>query len=483
MQTITSLLRNSLSSIVTNLLNRAGNVVLFILIVRHLGVEKAGLYTLGISFFFISSRFSFWGLDHLLTREVAKTHTQATLYISNLLFVRVVLSTPTIIVFLLIVQLTNYTSETKLLISLMLLSVWPESINNLCWAGFAAFEEFYFTSVSVFFASLIQISAGWLLLSQDYGVVEMAWVFFANNMVAMVINLLIMQRRYRIRWQPPSRSFIQAQMRQSIPFLFISIFFILDNRLDNVLLSFISSEEAIGIYNAAAPVILGLSMVAEGFRIAVFPILSRYAQTDMSQAHLLYTRSFKYLVILSLPLSAITIIASAPLIQLLYGDPLPLAVTTLQILAWQLVFLFINILNNRLFVAYNRQDLAAYFLGVTVLSNIIINLILAPSLGPIGASIARLSSIIILFLLNQWAISTYFPAFKLSIWSMTWRPLLATFAMISLFWGLAPWGIGLQLLCGLILYVALLYLLGVVSTDEKKIVLAFVQHKRRRYPM
>ncbi len=476
MQAFTSLFQNSLFSVITNVVNRIGNAVIFIFIVQALGVDHAGVYSLGISYFLIVSRFSFWGLDHLLTREVAKSRVDASKYLSNFFAVRLLLATVFIGIFLAFLQLINYPAETKWVIVLMLLSVWPESVNNLCWAGFATFEEFHFTSISVFFGSLVQIILGLLLLHWGYGVKAMAFIFFFNNLIAMLVNLRILSSRYIERWQRPEWAFVKGQLRIAVPFLFIGVFFILNNQLNTIVLSFLSTEEMIGIYSAATAVILALSMIPQGYRIAVLPVLSRYKEeTGSTSVQQLYERSFKYLAMIAIPLGIATILLAEDLIRLIYRRDLPEAVPALQIMAVALSLTFINVLNARLLIVYNQQSKTAHFLVVTTFLNLTINLMLVSQLGAVGASIGQVSSVFVLFILNMIAVRAYMPG--INRWPYLWRIMLASLIMGIVIRQVMPWGLGVQILAGGIVYVMILWFIGSFSKDEKLALQSIIKQK------
>ena len=475
MQTLFSLFRNTLFNIMSNLFNRLGNTLLFIGIVQALGVDSAGIFSIGVSYFFISSRFSFWGLDHLFTREVAKNKGQVALYFTNFLAARTVLSILMILIFCLIVQLSPYQQSTKLIVYIILLAALPENINNLCWAAFASFEELQLSSISSLIGSVVEVGVGFYLLWQGYGLATVAIVFILSQFITMALNLTFVHKRYIKTWQKPNWPFLQTQLRIAYPFIFIGIFFIMDNRLDNIIISFLNSEEAVGLYTAATAVIVALGMLAEGYRMAVLPVLSRYQQEQPGQIRPLYEQSFKYICIVGLPLSVATILMAGDLIRLIYRQDLVTAVPVLQILSLSLIFVFINVLNNRLLIVYNRQSLIARFLAITVLQNVIINLLLVPNLGAVGAAIARLASSFTLYILITWAVREFIP--KLQIWHYIWRPSLASLLMGLVIWQIADWGIWWQTPIGGLLYTALLLLLGALSTSEKEAVRLFVRQK------
>jgi O-antigen/teichoic acid export membrane protein len=475
MQTLLSLLRNTLFNVVSNLLNRLGNTLLFIGIVQMLGIDAAGVFSIGVSFFFISSRFSFWGLDHLFTREVAKDKGQATQFFTNFLAARLILSAVMMVIFLFIVYLSPYQQSTKIVIYVMLLAVLPENINNLCWAAFASFEELQFSSISSLVGGVLKVGSGFFLLWQGYDLIFIAIVFLLSQLLTMAINLKFVYSRYIRQWQRPNWPFLRTQLSIAYPFVFIGIFFIMDNRLDNLIISFLSGEEAVGMYTAATAVMVALGMLSEGYRMAVLPILSRYRQERPGEIRALYEQSLKYIVIIGLPLSVATLIIADELIGLIYRQKLATAVPTLQILSFSLIFVFVNVLNNRLLIVYDRQSLIARILLLTVLQNIIINLLLVPAWGAIGAALARVASSFTLYLLLAWAVREFVP--KLSFWQYTWRPLLGALLMGLVMWQIADWGIWWQMLVGGLVYAASLLLAGTLSTSEKEAVRLFVKQK------
>lgn len=473
METVLSLFKNSAFSVITNTLNRIGNAVIFILIVQYFGIESGGIYTIGVSYFFIGSRFAFWGLDHLLTREIAKTRGEAAKFVSNFLIVRIILATAVIFITFLIVQVFPYQNSTKVVISLMLLSIWPENINNLCWATFAAFEEFHFTSISVFFGSLFQIILGLFFLRLGYDVTAMAIVFFINNLIAMFINLLILKKRYIPKWQKMDVGFIREQLRIGLPFVFIGVFFILDNRLDTITLSFVTTESVVGVYGAATAVITALSMIPQGYRVAILPVLARYRLQNPAQVQALYDQSYKFLLVIGLPISAATYLMAGDLIQLLYRAPLPTAVPTLQVISLVLLFTFLNVLNTRLLIVYDKQSLTAKFLLVTSLLNAVANIIMAPIWGAFGAGLSRLVSVLSLFVLNTFAVRTIVKNQTGVL--LVAKTVLSTAVMSAVIWVSHDYGFWFQLASGSVSYFVLILATQTISPEERTAALALLK--------
>lgn len=476
MQAFSSLLRNTFFGVIASLLYRIANTLLFIYVVQSIGVNAAGVFALAVSYFFLSSRFALWGLDHILTREVAKDRDKASLYLSNFLFLRFVSAIISIVLLFAVIQLAPYSSETRLVIGIMLLSVLPENINNLCWAGYAAFEEYQFTSIGTLLGGMVKVGLGFLMIWLGYGLVTVALVYVIGNLFTMIVNLIIVKRRYIYRWHRVDITFIRHQVPIAVPFIVIGFFFILDNRLDNVILSILNDEREVGLYAAATAVFVALGVIAEGYRIAILPIMVRYHRDRPESMGWLYHQSIKYLIIVAIPLAATTILLAEDVIRIVYRQYLPSAVPALQIVSLALVFFFVNMANNRLLVTYNQQGTIARIVVVAAVLNIIVNLILARSLGAVGAASARFLSIATIFILTTLSVRSIIPG--LNYFKYAWRPLIAAGLMSLVIWQMESLSLWIQILTGSLVYGLSLLALGAVTPSERDSIHAFVRQNR-----
>ncbi|MGC9358693.1 MAG: oligosaccharide flippase family protein, partial [Anaerolineae bacterium] len=92
METALSLIRNSIFSSLASLITKAANTLVFILIARRLAVNEVGVYSLALTYSIIFVQVASWGLDQLLTREVARHREKTERYWINFLLIRLVLS-------------------------------------------------------------------------------------------------------------------------------------------------------------------------------------------------------------------------------------------------------------------------------------------------------------------------------------------------------------------------------------------------------
>lgn len=465
MNTFVSLFRNTSFSIMADLFNRVASTVLFIMISRALGVSAAGTFGLAISYFFIGSRFSFWGLDHILTRDVARRHEEAGRYLMHFLLLRLVLAVAAIAGVFVITRMLPYEPQVRAVVLIVALSILPENISNICRSLFMAFERMSYLSAVALLGGVVTLLLGFLFLKAGADILVMAVIFAAASVVTMGVNLFLATTRFaRLDWHLDS-AFCLRQLRIAFPFIFVGVFFILDNRLDVILLSVLIDEQAVGFYTAAIAIVTALAMLPQGFRTAIFPVLARYQATSIEATTRLFARSFKYLFLLALPMMLGIMLIADEAVHLVYGSAFSPAVPVLRIAVWSFLVYSLTILNTRLLIVNNRQDLVARFLLVSASSTVVLNLFLAPVAGAVGAAIARSISSTILFLLSAQAAWSLLDGF--SPWHYLGRPLAAGGIMIGVVLLLKPWGLLAQIPVAVVVYLGALLALGTFLPEEQ----------------
>jgi O-antigen/teichoic acid export membrane protein len=101
-----------------------------------------------------------------------------------------------------------------------------------------------------------------------------------------------------------------------------------------------------------------------------------------------YQKSFKYLLLVGLPIAVGTTLVADRIIVGIYSSGFSEAAAALRILIWATPFSFLGWLLWTMLVSMNRQDLMARLNFLAMVINVIGNLILIPKYSYAGASIA-----------------------------------------------------------------------------------------------
>ena len=192
MNSLSTLLRNAGFSVGADLSARLANAVLFISITHYLGADAAGAFSLGITYFLITSRFGYWGLDHLFIREVSPQHNLSAKYFANFAALRAIIAVAMVAIAAVVVWQLPYEYETRVVIVIMLVAVLPENITNICQSVFIAHERMEFVGLVSLCLAIVRIVVSLLVLFSGAALPALAVVFSLTSFAGLIAYLLLL---------------------------------------------------------------------------------------------------------------------------------------------------------------------------------------------------------------------------------------------------------------------------------------------------
>jgi PST family polysaccharide transporter len=121
---------------------------------------------------------------------------------------------------------------------------------------------------------------------------------------------------------------------------------------------------------------------------SVFPAILEAKKRDdgqyLQRLQRLYDLMVRLSIVIALPMTFI----ATPLVVTLFGSAYAKSGPVLAIHIWASVFVFLGVASSQWFVAENRQILSFQRTLLGAVVNVILNLILIPPFGPIGAAVA-----------------------------------------------------------------------------------------------
>jgi O-antigen/teichoic acid export membrane protein len=471
MNPLQRLFGNTTLAYISNIVVKLGSSVLFIFIGRILGPADAGIFNLGITFFTIILALSDLGLQELFVREVAPRREESGRYLTNYLVMRTILVViGYAILFLLIYFLLPYQPETKTVILILGLAVLPEALFALFQALFVAHERLLVPTLAAVANSGFKLGVGFWLLINDFPVTTIAWVMPIGSALSLLILLPGLLRLFRhIPQKIAGRldfAFSLTQLRYMPGFILISTFLTLDFQLDAFLISLYLNEADIGWYGAAQTIVLGFWMMATAIRTTLYPVMARAHQEAPEKLPIIYRRAHQYLLLVALPIAAGITLLAPPIVRLVYADDFDAAIPALQIMIWAVVFAFINVPNARLVLVRNRQKQAGWMTGISMIVNVVLNLLLIPRYGIVGAAAARTTATAVLFF-QLYGYSQLYLNVE-SILPLVLRPLLATLIMAAAVWPIRHLPLFWPIITGIIIYGAAAYFLKAIPEEARR---------------
>jgi O-antigen/teichoic acid export membrane protein len=466
MNTFLELIRDSLYSIVFHLAPRVANVILLILISRAAGPAEAGVFVLATTYLLIFTTIM-RGMDDLIVRQVARTPGEAARYLTSYLLLRAVLA---LLFYGLLAAVArfgfNYAASTMTPVLILGLCLLPDSLTFVAQAVLLGQRRFAAPANILAIISLLRVVGGGAILLVGGSLEQIAWFWVAASLLGMAAMLWPASHGLGgLRWsdwfdlQPVLRHW-----RAIAAFVAITTMAALEAQTDTLLLSGFHGESEVGWYGAATTIAYSLVMFAQAYRFAVYPLMVRYALDAPEELRRLYESSVRYLGMLALPMVAGLIVLAPELVRLIFGSAFAPTIPALQIISLTLLFTFLNEPNNRIMLVHDRQNLLSLFLLLATAVNIGLNLLLTPSLGPVGAASARVASTLAFFLLNQYYVSRFLT--QTNIARILSLPTLAAVVMVVSLQPIRAWSMFITIGVGVFVYVAVLRLIGGLSAVE-----------------
>lgn len=378
-----------------------GNVVhaifaflLNIFVARMLTLNDNGLITYSTSWINFFTAVGTLGFNGIISREFSKKEENANQYIWSCIGARLVFS---IIAILLLQILVFVSSPEEDLLHIIVLC----QSSTILFSSFDIFIYWYQYKnqakiTAAYRLVAFAISAVWRVLA--IGICK-SLVFYVAGVSAetmfFVLFLLIFYKRNYTRKIQIDKETIRRMLRISYPFIFSAVLSTIYGQADKIMLKSMVDNSAVALYNASATlaglVVIIPTTLIEGFRPDIMD--AKISDEALYQRRLRQLYAIVFWSCMAYGLF-ITVFAKQ-IILLLYGEKYIGAVSSLSLIVWYTSFSYFGAINNVYMVAEDKQRWVQITTLAGALANVVMNLILIPIWGIVGASLASLITQII----------------------------------------------------------------------------------------
>ena len=419
-----SLLRNASFVVLSELLKPFLSFFFIVFLARSVGVEGVGDYTVILTYVSLFEVLATLGLASLIVRQVAVAPEEAGKYLRGVLHIGVVSSLICSVVLLIVLGYLEYPEIITVGIQILCASLIFVVLAQLMQALLEGMQYMGLRSILVAAEVVLRVILGILALWSGYGVLGVVWAIVLTRLLIFGVTLLVLTRAFPVTVTSElDLPFLYDLLRQGVTFLSIILVSIAYWSLDVLMLSAMKGSSDVGIYSSAFRIMDILKNLSFGYIVALFPVMSQsYVQSKSSFAHSC-AMSIKYLFIVTFPAALGIAVLSERIIALVYGPDFIAAAITLKILIWTACFFPVMLVFSRALMASGNQkaDLWANVFALVV--NVLLNLLLIPKYGYIGAAAATVLSII-LFLLIQY-LAVFYLVIKVDLIPHLVKPFVA----------------------------------------------------------
>lgn len=368
--------------------------LLNIYVARMLTLNDNGLITYSTSWINFFTAVGTLGFNGIISREFSRNEKKANQYIWSCIFARVLFSFLAIILLQFIVWISS-PSEGLL------------HIIVLCQSSTILFSSFDIFIYWYQYKNQAKITACYRLIAFAISAIwRVVAIGICNNLVFYIAGVSVetlffvfflytFYKRHYTKYLCIKRETMTYMLRISYPFIFSAILSTIYGQADKIMLKSMIDNSAVALYNASATlaglVVIIPTTLIEGFRPDIMD--AKFSNEALYQKRLrqLYSIVFWCCILYGV---FITIFANQ-IILTLYGEKYIGAVSALSLIVWYTSFSYFGAINNVYMVAEDKQKWVQVTTFVGAIANIVMNFMLIPLWGIVGAALASLLTQII----------------------------------------------------------------------------------------
>ena len=400
-------------------------LIMGVWIARYLGPEQFGLLSYAQSFVGLFLVIALLGLDAIVVKELVSHPKKRDTLLGTAFFLRII---GALIVFVLVYianSFFNNSEKTSLLIFIIVSATFIQSFQVI---------EFYFEAevkakyiaysniITLFISSIIKI----IFILTQKPLIYFAFITMIDALI-LSFSLLYYYSYNHLSVKRWSIDFTLAKklLTDSWPLILSGIVISIYMKTDQIMINQMLSSEANGYYAVAAKLSTSWYFIPIVISNSLFPAIIS-AKEESKELYLTRLQQlYTFLAWLAISVAIFISFFSQDIIKLLYGEAFIAASDVLIIHIWAGVFVFLGIASSKWFILENLQKYSFYRTLAGAIINLILNYILIPYYGIIGAAIATL--------ISQFVASYFFNLFN--------KKLINTFILQTkaIFWPLYKW--------------------------------------------
>lgn len=390
-------LKATLVSRVISVVARGG---LILVLTRYLlDTREYGLLFFAISVFGVAQLFASLGLAKsgakFISQYSEKDPTQIPHILSTVLKYRmimaVVVGTPFLFLGGWLAELLNEPAVGPLL-RLGVGYLFAQSVLKYTTLTFQGLNRVFWSAVIGIVSSVGQLVfvAGFVFL--DFGIRGAMIGYIVNYAVAAAFGLTIIYTKFYREYDRADtmESGLRRRIRRySIPLTATKGANVLDKRIDTILLGVLANPVAVGYYTLGKQVTDFVIAPASSLGFSIAPTYGQKKESDdLSHAARVYESTFEYILLLYIPAAVGLALVAEPMIRYVFNTDYLGAVPVVQIFSIFIIFQAIDKITNDALDFLGRSTARAYSKGLSAAANFVLNLLLIPLYGVVGASVA-----------------------------------------------------------------------------------------------
>ena len=363
---------------------------------RYLGPVQFGSLSYALALVALITPVASLGLDNIVLIDLTDSSSDKHHVLGTTCCLKLIAGTIAAILCIAMVSLLKPDSEiTRLIAGILAIGIVIRTAETVSlWFTYKVQAKYiiFAKTGAMILVSLIQLS----MILRGASVLALVWMMLCE-IVLSAVSLIILYQIYSgsdIRQWRLDTSRAKSLLKRGWPLVFSSLAITIYMKADQLMLGQMVGDEALGIYAVAARISEAIYFVP----IAIVSSLTPKLIEIKREAELLYYQKFQQLfslmALLGISVSIVTSLIATPLVIQLFSPAYAQAGAVLALHTWSFVFVCFGVAQGVWAVTENLQLMILGRVVCGGLLNIVLNLLLIPDYGAMGATIATLISYI-----------------------------------------------------------------------------------------
>lgn len=364
------------------------SLVVGVWVTRFLGPDNFGKINYVLAFTGIATVVCNLGMESFLVKEIAGELADAGKILKSALILRLITGSISFLFLLLFFSFSGESSENiKMLyvLALPILTVGFATVDFVFQAELSSKVVVVCRNFFFIVGSLLKLLA--LYLKAPF------YVFVVLTVFDVVLSDICLYFFYFLKKRVPARAdrpYIAALFKKSIPFLLSNLAIVIYMKVDQILLGKLSSVAQVGYFSATTKVTEVFYFIPLVITGSIYGMLIKAKNIGPELYHKYLKYIFWGFIACAILLCFLLNGFSYWIITFLFGDSYTAAVPVLKVYCWTLVPVFAGVAFGQILVIEERSDIVLYKTLIGVVINVVLNVLLIPSLGAWGAAVATI---------------------------------------------------------------------------------------------
>jgi O-antigen/teichoic acid export membrane protein len=366
--------------------------IVTVLVVRYLGPEQFGLLSYAISFYGLFSAISILGLESISIRELVKNPGKRDNILGSVFLLRLVGGIVTLILISLTLFISGESTDISILILIVSTSAIFQSFSVIDYyfrAEVKAKYSVYVMTASVLFTSSLKI----LLIILEAPLIYFA-IVFAIEFFAAAAGFLLIYKYNKLKifnWKFRKELAINL-LKDSWPLILSGLVIAIYSKIDQVMIKNMLDSKQLGYYAAAVRLSEAWYFIPIALTNSLFPAIVNAKNVSNKFYFNLMQKLYDILAWMAIAIAVPVSIFSKDIINIIFGAEFQSAAPVLTIYIWAGVAVFLGVASSQYLITENFTKLSFFRTLIGMVFNVILNLVLIPKYGIIGAAYATLIS-------------------------------------------------------------------------------------------